>query len=420
MKKPLTISIIILTILVLGFIVWTIFSRDTNTTVGEAVRNVLPFGSGENINIPIQTTNNGVDESQFINPEGVPTKDLFVLSKTPVAGYTILNKSGTSTVRYVDRATGHIYDTILPKSIGGEPVQRVKITNNTLPKIYEAYFNQDGSSVFMRSLVEGSDVIENISLNLTPPKTTTSTSTSESDNLYSVSTTNINGNISSIAVLGNSLLSLLKDNSSIVSSSFNGSSQKTILNTPFTDWKIISNGNSVLIQTKTSSNELGYAYRLNTTTGSIIKVAGPLNGLLVNTNSTGNRLLYSYIDGAQTKLMVQNNNGDIISEPTPTTLADKCVWSSKNIDILYCGAPNNIQLGFNEPDDWYKGKTQFSDNIWIFNTKIQTQRVILEPELSFGIKIDAIDLKLSPNEDYLIFINKTDLSLWALKIETQI
>ena len=420
MKKPLTISIIILITLVIGFTLWTIFSRDSNTTVGEAVRNVLPFGSGGDVNIPIQNNNNELDSSKFFDAKGVPTEKLFTLSRTPIAGYVVFNKDGDNVVRYIDRATGHIYDSILPKNLGTDPVETKKITNNTIPKIYEAYFNPNGSKVLIRSLIENTDAVENISLSLTPPKTTASTSTSESDSLYSISSTNIRGNISSVAVVGNSLLSLVKDSSSIISSSFDGSNQKTILNTPFTDWKIISNRNNVLLQTKAGANIPGYVYSLNIVTGSITKIINPLNGLTALINYNGSRILYSYVDGNQTRILVQNNNKEIISEPTPATLAEKCVWSSINIDTVYCSSPNNPKLDFNEPDNWYKGITHFSDSIWVFDTKKQTQRVLLEPKLAYDIDIDAINLQLSPDEEYLIFTNKTDLTLWALKIETQI
>ena len=42
---------------------------------------------------------------------------------------------------------------------------------------------------------------------------------------------------------------------------------------------------------------------------------------------------------------------------------------------------------------------------------------MVEPKPTLGIDIDAVELKLSPDEDYLIFINKTDLTLWAIKLE---
>ncbi|NCN07992.1 hypothetical protein GW944_00280 [Candidatus Parcubacteria bacterium] len=419
MKKPLTISIIILITLVIGFTLWTIFSRDSNTTVGEAVRNVLPFGSGGDVNIPIQNNNNELDSSKFFDAKGVPTEKLFTLSRTPIAGYVVFNKDGDNVVRYIDRATGHIYDSILPKNLGTDPVETKKITNNTIPKIYEAYFNPNGSKVLIRSLIENTDAVENISLSLTPPKTTASTSTSESDSLYSISSTNIRGNISSVAVVGNSLLSLVKDSSSIISSSFDGSNQKTILNTPFTDWKIISNGNNVLAQTKAGSYFSGYAYKLNTVSGSLTKIVGPLDGLIILPNPTGSFVLYSYNQGGEVKVIAKNTQNNKLTPITPATLAEKCVWSTKNIEILICSSPIE-GLDLNEPDNWYKGLTHFSDRLWIYDVNENISQVLLEPKLAYDIDIDAINLQLSPDEEYLIFTNKTDLTLWALKIETQI
>jgi len=219
--------------------------------------------------------------------------------------------------------------------------------------------------------------------------------------------------------VGNSLLSLVKDSSSIISSSFDGSNQKTILNTPFTDWKIISNGNNVLAQTKAGSYFSGYAYKLNTVSGSLTKIVGPLDGLIILPNPTGSFVLYSYNQGGEVKVIAKNTQNNKLTPITPATLAEKCVWSTKNIEILICSSPIE-GLDLNEPDNWYKGLTHFSDRLWIYDVNENISQVLLEPKLAYDIDIDAINLQLSPDEEYLIFTNKTDLTLWALKIETQI
>ncbi|MBX4189564.1 hypothetical protein KW785_03160, partial [Candidatus Parcubacteria bacterium] len=99
----------------------------------------------------------------------------------------------------------------------------------------------------------------------------------------------------------------------------------------------------------------------------------------------------------------------------PTTLAEKCVWSVKQKSVIFCSTPTN-GLSAEEPDNWYQGLTHFSDNIWKFDTDNTTATLLVEPKKSFGVDLDVIRPQLSPNEDYLLFINKTDLSLWALKL----
>jgi len=415
MKKISIILITVLSIVLIVFLGWYFLLRDKSVPAGEALRDILPFGSGEDINIPALLPDGEVTDSlqSIVDEFGNPAANLFRISAEPVAGVVLLNthstssgQGGTSTVivRYVDRATGHIYDTDLATLV------TIKVTNQTLPKIYEAYFRSDGNAVLFRSLKNDSDVVENLSLSLTPPKEASTT-------LYSVSSTPLRGDISAVAVgSSNTLLYALKDTSSIVSSTFNGTGIKTLLNSPFNSWRLVTAGNNLVIHTKASSNTSGYAYTLNISNGAFKKILGPLNGLAAIPSATGNRILYSYVENSITRLFAKNLGDNSLSEILPVTLAEKCVWSTKNIGTLFCGSPTN-GLGFGEPDNWYRGASHFSDRIWLFDTNIDIAQVLVEPKPSLGIDIDAIELKLSLNEDYLVFINKTDLSLWALRLE---
>ena len=126
--------------------------------------------------------------------------------------------------------------------------------------------------------------------------------------------------------------------------------------------------------------------------------------------------MYSYVENNETRLFAKNLTNNALSEILPTTIAEKCIWSIKQIDTVFCGAPID-GLGPNEPDDWYRGATHFSDSIWLFNTGAEFAQVLSEPKTEFGVDLDLAEPKLSPDEDYLIFTNNTDLSLWALKLD---
>lgn len=425
MKKILIIFITILSIILIVFIGWFIFLRDKNIPAGEAIGNLLPFGSGDNLP---QTTGDtpttpGENGQETGNQSGSPTNNLIHLSPDPVAGAIILttrsnsgqSSASTTIVRYVDRATGHIYD------INPATMERTKITNQTLPKIYEAYFKSDGNAVLLRSLINDSDIAENLSLILTPPKTVRATSTipspQESEALYAVSSVFLRGDIGSVAVgSGDTLFYNLREISSIFSSSFNNTKIRAILNFPFTDWRLATAENILVLSTKASAHVSGYTYTLNLTNGALTKLLGPLYGLTTNLNAGGNRVLYSYNESGRIKLFAKNLNDNKLSELLPTTLAEKCVWSIKNTDSVFCGAPTD-QIERGEPDAWYKGATHFSDRIWLFDTKNDVSRFLAEPKSSLNVDIDVSEPKISPKEDYLIFTNHNDLSLWALKLE---
>jgi len=411
MKKIYIVLGIVLLIIIIIFLGWYLLARNPETPLGETVGNILPFGSGDNTNIPISLTDDKFGNDTLNNSDqtfdefGSPAANLFRISDTPIAGAVIFKRNGATIVRYVDRATGHIYDADLAT------LAKTKIANQTLPKIYEAHFRPDGNAVLVRSLKDDSDVVENLVLTLTPPKSTST------DTLYSVSSAPVRGNINTIAVgSGNTLFYSLRDTSSIVSATFSGAGDKTLLTSPFTDWRLAAAGESLIVHTKASANASGFAYKLGTSNGVLTKILGPLNGLAVIPNVSGNRVLYSYVENNKTRLFAKNLTNNTLSEILPTTIAEKCIWSVKQIDTVFCGAPID-GLGPNEPDDWYRGATHFSDSIWLFNTGAEFAQVLSEPETEFGVDLDLVEPQLSPDEDYLVFINRTDLSLWALKLD---
>lgn len=411
MKKISIILITALLVILAAFFGWYLFFRNPNIPAEEAIRSILPFGLGEDVSIPTNSDNlstsldKAQDKSLEIDEFSNPTADLFRISNTPVAGAATFKKGGRTIVRYVDRATGHIYDTDLATLV------KIKVTNQTLPKIYEAYFRPDGNAVLLRSLKDDSDVVENLSLALTPPQATSSGA------LYNVSSTALRGNIGAVAVgSGNTLVYVLRDTSSIVSSAFNGTGRRTLLTSSFTDWRLAATGNSLVLYTKASASAPGYAYTLNTSSGAFTKILGLLNGLTAIPNTLGNRVLYSYVENNKIRAFAKNLTSNALTEILPTTLAEKCTWSVKDAGMLFCGAPTD-DPGAGEPDGWYRGLTYFSDRIWLFDTNIDIAQVLAEPKQSLGIDIDVVEPKLSPDEDYFIFINKIDLSLWAFKLE---
>ncbi len=409
--KYLIIGLVLIFILSLS--AWFIL-RDSEQTLVETVRDVLPFGSGENVNIP---TNNdpqvtvGGENQNIFDTETTEAK-LLRLSDTPVAGYVALARGTSTIVRFADRATGHIFEVLL-KSSGTNNLDKVRLTNETLPKIYEAHFRADGSAVLFRSLENDSDTTENLSLTLTAPRST-STST---ENLYTISATTLRGEIDSVMLgLNNTLYYVVKDSSSIVSSTFTGTGLRTLYTSAFNNWRLSRAGNNLLVYPKASANTSGSAYTLPAGGGSLSKLVGPLSGLTAVANNNGSRLLYSYNEGGLTKLFIKNISTNTSSEVLPATLAEKCVWSNRTTAVLFCGTPIDNVRGF-EPDNWYRGRTHFSDYLWQFNSDSEIARLLIDPKAEFNLDLDVSKPTLSPDENFLFFINKTDQTLWGLKLE---
>ncbi len=389
------------TVLLLGTLVWIFFFRGTSAPIIDTLRDGLPFGSGEGVDLPISNNSDSTIGEKTNFDINANEQKIFRIANTPTAGFVAFTRGTSTIVRYMDRATGHISETNLKTS------GVAKITNQTIPKIYEAYFKKDGGAVVIRT-IEGTDQISNSVITLTPPKNITN------DALYTITSTKLRGDMDSLLVgSGDTLSYVLRDVPSIVSSTFTGTGLKTLISSPIKNWRLFKLGNNTAIYTKATASVSGYAYSL--TGSSLNKILGPLNGLTVIGNSLGDMALYSYTDTVGTKLAVKNIKTGDSSDILPVSLAEKCVWSTKKPYIFYCGTPTEGVSAY-EPDNWYLGKTHFTDNLWHFDMQAELAQLVMEPDVEFGLDLDISDPQLSPNEDYLIFINKRDLTLWAVKL----
>lgn len=401
MKKILSIGIIVI-LLIAGIGIYFL-SRDESLSLGESVRDVLPFGQGGE-SLPFISQDENPPEELSPAEQGAEVPRMFRISEAPVAGAVIFKRGDSTVVRFADRATGHIYD-VLPTTL-----ERIKITNTTMPKIYEAYFAADGNHALIRSLVDDGDTVANTALHLIPP---TGTSTNA---LYTSEATILRGDIDSIDGGTARLAYILKNNGSVVTSEFNGNNLRTLFTAPFSEWIIDwYTPDTLVLTTKADNNVLGYAYRLNTGTGALSKILGPLNALTTTTSPDGRYIAYSYDDNGM-KLVAENTSEGIRSEIVPVTLPEKCVWSGKSSGTLFCGTPEN-GIGPNEPSFWYQGRSHYSDRIWKFEINRGIEEILVDPKKDFNIDIDVQNMMLSPDEDYLLFTNKRDLSLWALKLK---
>lgn len=408
MNRKILLSIIIgIVIIVLGILSWYFFLRPSNTPATIQTGTGLPFGQGTGSVSPnpSQGTPSGSNDVG-LNTAGQPTQTLFQISNTPVAGAVLLGKGASTTIRYVDRATGHIYD------VNPTTMEKKQIINNTIPKIQEAYFKNDGSAVIYRSIKDGSDIIQNTLLVLTPPKSTST------DALYTVATASLPSNLGDMAVgPTNNIAYVLNDSGSVVTSGFDGSKSSSLFSSAFTNWLVSwPSSNIVTLTTKASSDVPGYLYFINPSNSSMKKVLGNINGLTTLTNLDGTKVLYSGNINGSLGLYLYDTKANTNTPMLPVTLPEKCVWSNLNKGTVYCAAPNQ-QNYTNLPDSWYQGQTSFTDSLWSMDTAYNIKEQISNLSQVTKQNIDATNLMLSPSENYLVFTNKNDLSLWALKLQ---
>lgn len=310
-------------------------------------------------------------------------------------------------IRWIERATGNVFDT----TAANMDVSR--ISNTTITKLQEAFFTNKGNSLILRDVFGDTDIIRTrfASLSFETP-----TSTEQS-----LKTTDLPVNITQIAVSPDKTktLSIMASGARGILSNADGSGKVGVFDNPFKEWLVQwPNINGIILTTKPSGSVKGYAYLLNPNTKSFSRILGDIEGLTTLASPDLSKVLYSKSANGSMELFVYNTKTSASSDLFVRTLPEKCVWSTniKEKNIVYCGIPQDMIFS-TYPDIWYQGLITFSDSVWSINTDTGEQHRIVYPPEEIGSIIDITNPYINPGGRYLIFQNKTDLSLWGLQLK---
>jgi len=331
------------------------------------------------------------------------TKKLRGLWNQPTSGAGISDSKVGSTVRLVDKATGFVYEVQLYS-----PVQ-TRLSNTTIPLAYSAFWDGQNNSFVAQYLKDNNTVSTNV-LSLKAVSATTTDQT--------ISGFALPDNAGSVSVLGETIFYLQTrvGLSQGFTSSFDGKTKKQIWQSPLTELNSqIVNANSVALTVKPYQNVLGFAYLVNTGTGSVKKLLGNVPGLVTLVSPDASQVLYSSQSDAGSSMALYNIKTATAVAVTPATFPEKCVWSKKDATVVYCAVPEN-SLDGTSLTAWYMGQISFSDDIWKYNLKQNTSSIIEHLADDAGEQIDAVKPILSTSEQYLIFTNKIDGTLWSLDL----
>ena len=400
-------------IFIIGGLLFFYFSsnKNTNTTTGATSTN--PFGdTSEYNNSNNNTSGEQTNQNDNTNEVIQNTNKLSQVYKNPTSGAVFLkNKENQNILRFVDRAVGNVYEYIPETQTS---VNRV--TNTTIPKIQETIWSSTGSKLILRYLENDTDTITSFA-----GKIEADTSSSSTDSIGKISGSFLTSNIGQLVSnpKGDKIFSLVdkSDRSGTYgfTSNFDGTNKKNIFDSSILYWNISwPKENIITFTTKSNSKDIGLLYFFNTQTYSMDRILGNIIGLSTVVNNTADLVAYSYSSNSSFALDVYDVKNKISKNFKISTLADKCIWGSNNIKILYCAIPQSITEG-DYPEVWYQGLTSFSDNIWELDIEKGTMTVLYE-SVTDGSTFDAINLNISSDDQYLSFSNKNDLSLWLLEL----
>jgi len=411
-KILLTIGILI----IVGVVVFLVFDSasplNPGDTNGFSIRDYLPFGSSNDLQISTTTENEGGSGLEITNTtvnQSVPR--LRKISNEPVAGTVIFDIGTTSVVRFVEKGTGNVYET------QSDTKTVTRLTNTTIPKIIRAFWLPNGSGFLAQTLIPGSEIVET---NLVKLNKNTATSSNEILTPFSTTINKLPTDIKEISIKPDGTKIFYYTINGLSSNWFisnpDGTGSSLMMSHPLTEWlpKWISS-NSITMQNKSSSDIIGYVYSFNTSNKILKKIGIGTNGISSIVNPDESFSLVSS-GGNLPQLFLVNNQNSSSKKITFNGLADKCIWLKSKNPTVYCAIPNEIPNG-NYPDIWYKGLVSTDDIIEKIDLDNDIFYNISNLSSESGQKIDVFNLSLSPNETHLIFQNKIDGYLWMLRID---
>jgi hypothetical protein len=441
-KRNLILLIIILAILMISVFGFMYFNQGVTPAkvISEGTNFISTFNplGGSKTQNPITNTP-ATNDNNIQNQPQTPATEIMLkkVSSVPVAGFTVYTKERLKDVviepvaipteetpktkttkkptppltefmpalRYVDRVTGNIYETFADK------IEERKFSTTIIPKIYEAFFGNKGESVVMRYLNGDNKTIETFTSNLPREYLGADTNIGEIKGIF------LTKDIKDVSLSPDTtnIFYLFNTGNNMVGSTFNllSGSKTQVFVSPFTEWlPSWPNTKTITLTTKPAFGIPGYMYALDLSTKSLNRVFGNINGLTTLTAPSGKLVLYS---NDNLSLSIYHTDTKVSDLLAVKTLPEKCVWG-KNNDFIYCAVPQSAGVS-RYPDAWYQGEVSFSDQLWKIDVKTGNATILVDPiTVSGGEEIDGIKLELSPDENYLFFVNKKDSYLWELKI----
>jgi hypothetical protein len=346
------------------------------------------------------------------------------ISFEPVAGYItfqkefeVLDVDGTTTeakkikknknlYRFMERVSGNIYETI------DDNLALNKISGEEIKKVNKATFLENGETIIYEQLDSNNESINSFWGNFVKKGTSTTEFEFKTEPLSIIYTNFVS------SPNGKEYAYQVKNINS--SSIFLGTNKKTtpkeIYGSPIKEWNIDwQNGDLISLNTKPSSDVSGHLFLLNTKNGSLKKVVSDVSGLTTKLSPSGKFVLIGENSQNNTSLYLKDLTKNETKKLAISTLPEKCVFSNKNENTIYCASATSIPRGL-LPDDWYKGKVSFNDFLWEFDiasNRSSSLYLFEDSEKNF----DITDTRITKDDKFLTFINKNDLTLWSLDID---
>jgi len=209
----------------------------------------------------------------------------------------------------------------------------------------------------------------------------------------------------------------LQNTNAVFTADADDANSKAVFNTRVKDIRVEwVSANQIAISTAPSGLVPNVLWVLNIDTQKLLPVMSRVYGFTMKWSLSGERFLFSQTDakGANLALSSSNQNGTEIKNLGLATLPEKCAFSVKDENIVFCSAPASAP-DIVWPDDYYKQLYSASEQIWSIN--LSTGKKDMVYDFDETLPSDTADLIVSPGADRLVFLNKKDGAIYSLKLK---
>lgn len=396
---------VVVAVIVLGFI-WFFMGRSASTA-----QNLPPsdsFGVPGNTGGVANTPDSNSTQT-IVTSSGATTK-VFQITSLPAASATLIQTlhPTTTIARYIRQEDGHVFD--LPLDVPGA-VPRV-VSNITIPGGERAVWVESGKAAVMQYL-DGATV-KTVYLGFSASSTASTTLPTRLQFLPDA--------IIDLAASpdGKNVAYLLKTSAGTDGyiAKDDGTASKKVFSLPLSQVQLSWPAQDTLLaQTNYASGVSGLIFSIDAKSGAVTPLVYAL-GLTASADRTFSKIIYQ---STQAGTDVRSTYVHDVKTSTDRALSfdpypEKCIWSALATSTVYCASP----ITYTTPgylDAWYQGAAAVADSLLVFHVATGQSSIIASPGgADGGVPSNVLEMALSPDEHYLLFIQKGDRSVWGIRL----
>jgi hypothetical protein len=323
----------------------------------------------------------------------------------------------TTVARFVMQQNGHVLDL----AIDSPGAVARAVSNTTIPGASQVTWEMQNTAA--RQMAAGAvlqyldgSTIKSVAL-IFPAASTTASSTMPAPGRIQFLPDNIRSLAASPDGLSLAYLVATQSGSDAYVARADGTSPKKLFSLPLSQVNISwPSAQAILAVSAAAMDVPGMAFSVNAVSGAV----SPLlyaPGLTATADRGFNQVVYQSVT-SQDHLTYTHNTKTNLDRPLSfDPIPEKCIWSRLQESTMFCAVP----IAYTAPsylDLWHQGAASAADSIVSYNLITGRTEIVATPgSADGGVSSDIMQMALSADEKYLLFVSKGNRSLWGVRLK---